>query len=108
MAKTEVYSWRVDPDLKRELEATAQANNTSVGAVIERACRSWIERSDQNTAAVESEVARRRRVLLEIFADALAADDGGPSAASATNENVRKAFARKLVADRKKRDKRAR
>jgi predicted transcriptional regulator len=46
MAKTEVYSWRLDPELKRELEARARAEKKSVSTVIESACRTLIERSN--------------------------------------------------------------
>jgi len=108
MSKTEVYSWRVDPDLKRKLEATARAEKKSVSAVIESACRALIERSDPNAKGGESKMARRRRVLLEIFEAARVSDPGGPPTESATNANVRKAFSAKLASDRKRWDRRAR
>ncbi len=103
MAKTEVYSWRVDAALKRELEAAARAEKTSVSAVLDRACRSWLGRSDAKAISGETDQARRRRVLKEIVNSARALDPGGPPTPSATNANVRKAFAEKLVADRKRR-----
>jgi predicted transcriptional regulator len=108
MSKTEVYSWRVDPHLKRKLEARARAEKKSVSAVIENACRTLIERADPGAEAAESELARRRRVLLEIFEAARLSDPGGPPTESATNANVRKAFAAKLASDRRKWAQRAR
>jgi predicted transcriptional regulator len=107
MSKTEVYSWRVDPELKRKLEAKARAEKKSVGAVIESACRTLLEHSDANAEAGESKLARRRLVLLEIFEAARLSDPGGPPTESATNANVRKAFSAKLASDRKKWSRRA-
>ena len=102
MSKTEVYSWRVDPALKRELEAAARAEKTSVSAVLDRACRSWLDQSAKAKAG-ESDTARRRRVLQEIINSARALDAGGATTTSASNANVRKAFDGKLKIDRKRR-----
>jgi predicted transcriptional regulator len=107
MSKSDVYSWRVDPALKGQLEAAARAENTSVSAVIERACRSWLEHSDDASAG-KNRQARRRRAVEEIVASARARDLGGPPTASATNANVRKAFAQKLARDRSRRPRAAR
>ena len=102
MSKTEVYSWRVDPALKRDLEAAARAEKTSVSAVLDRACRSWLEHSGKAKAG-ESDKARRRRVLHEIVNSARALDPGGATTPSATNVAVRTAFAQKQKTERKRR-----
>ncbi len=102
MSKTEVYSWRVDPTLKRELEAAARAEKTSVSAVLDRACRSWLDQSGKARAG-ESQTARRRRVMQEIVSSARALDVDSAATPSATNANVRKAFDQKLKSDRKRR-----
>lgn len=104
MSKTEVYSWRVDPALKRELEGIARAEKTSLSAVLDRACRSWLDQSGKVKAG-ESDTVRRRRVLQEIVSSARALDNtGGATTPSATNTNVRKAFEKKLKLDQKRRN----
>jgi hypothetical protein len=42
MDKTEVYSWRLDPDLKQRLEEAARAEKTSVGSLLDRIARAWL------------------------------------------------------------------
>ena len=41
--KTEVYSWRVSPDLKSSLEREARRRKVSVSKVLEMAARNWLE-----------------------------------------------------------------
>jgi len=42
MNKTEVYSWRLDPDLKQRLEAAARDEKTSIGGLLDRIARDWL------------------------------------------------------------------
>jgi hypothetical protein len=58
MGKTEVYSWRLDSDLKQRLEAEARAENTSVGGLLERMAHDWLGRPRPG----EDEEARQRRL----------------------------------------------
>jgi predicted transcriptional regulator len=58
MSKTEVYSWRLDPDLKRRLEAVAHEERTSIGAILDRIARDWLSRH----ASEEDEEALQRRL----------------------------------------------
>ena len=55
MSKTEVYSWRVDPDLKQRLGAAARDEKTSVGGLLDRIVREWLgrHRSDEDDEAVQ-------------------------------------------------------
>jgi hypothetical protein len=55
MSKTEVYSWRLDPDLKQRLEAAARADKTSLGTLLDRIARDWLGRhgSDENDEALQ-------------------------------------------------------
>lgn len=47
MAKSEVYSWRVTPDLKSALEQAARDADTSIGGLLEQIAREWLKgRSD--------------------------------------------------------------
>jgi hypothetical protein len=40
--KTEVYSWRVSPDIKTGLEREARRRKMSVSAVLDLAAREWL------------------------------------------------------------------
>ncbi len=47
MAKTEVYSWRMSPRLKSELEEAAQAERKSMAVLLEEIAEDWLERSKE-------------------------------------------------------------
>jgi len=57
MSKTEVYSWRLDPDLKRRLEAAAHEEKTSIGALLDRIARAWLS---QRSPEEDEEALQRR------------------------------------------------
>lgn len=42
MKKTEVYSWRIAPDLKSALEEAARERGESVAALLEDVVREWL------------------------------------------------------------------
>jgi nucleotidyltransferase/DNA polymerase involved in DNA repair len=44
MTKTEVYSWRLDPDLKQRLGAAARDEKTSIGGLLNRIVEEWLDR----------------------------------------------------------------
>ena len=102
MNKSEVYSWRLTPEMKRDLEAAARKEGSSIGAIIEKACRAWFKHVPV-CAADDEEQERLNRMLDAIIREARERDPGGPPTPSATNETIRKAFARKLVKDRERR-----
>jgi hypothetical protein len=57
MSKTEVYSWRLDPDLKQRLEAAAHEEKTSVGRLLERIARDWLgSRGAKDREAMERRI----------------------------------------------------
>ena len=58
MSKSEVYSWRLDPDLKRRLEEAARQEKTSIGGLLDRLAREWLGRR----ASEEDEEALQRRL----------------------------------------------
>ena len=60
MAKTEVYSWRLSPELKQALEAAARDEKASVSAVLERLVRVGLRRSRKARRSEENEEARIR------------------------------------------------
>jgi len=55
MNKTEVYSWRLDPDLKQRLEHAARAEKTSVGNLLDRIARDWLgqHRTEEDDEALQ-------------------------------------------------------
>lgn len=55
MNKTEVYSWRLDPELKQRLEDAAREQKTSVGGLLDRIARAWLgnKRSDEDDEALQ-------------------------------------------------------
>jgi hypothetical protein len=81
MSKSEVYSWRLTPELKAELEEAARIEKTSVGRLLERTMLEWLE--GQKPARGKGEQRRLRRELMG-FAGAFHGDG-----TSATNVNVR-------------------
>ena len=101
MSKTEVYSWRVDPALKRELEAAARADGRSLAHLLNQISRDWLRRERPITAT-------DRQGILDISLNIIIEgandeSDGGPPVKSATNAVVREAFAEKLIQDRERR-----
>ena len=58
MSKTDVYSWRLDPDLKQRLERAARVEKTSVGALLDRIARDWLGKQGPK----EDDEAEQRRI----------------------------------------------
>jgi len=55
--KTEVYSWRISPDLKTDLEEEARRENLSVSALLDRLACEWLaERRSQSGADEAAQV----------------------------------------------------
>jgi|RifCSP13_1_1023834.scaffolds.fasta_scaffold511535_1 hypothetical protein len=80
MSKSEVYSWRVTPALKAQLEAAAREEKTSVALLLERMARDWLEAHMPDDAEEQRRLHRRARAAIGTVSV------GGPSA---TNANVR-------------------
>jgi len=59
MSKSEVYSWRLSTDLKTKLEAAARDEKTSIGAVLERVVREWL---DARPSGEDDEADQQRRL----------------------------------------------
>jgi hypothetical protein len=55
--KTEVYSWRVSGELKRELEREARRRSATVSTILDLAARDWLAKS---RAAVSEDDAQQR------------------------------------------------
>lgn len=48
MSKSEVYSWRVSPELKSALEEAARAERTTVSKLLDGIVAAWLEQADSN------------------------------------------------------------
>jgi hypothetical protein len=86
--KTEVYSWRVSPDLKSGLEREARRRKTSIGAVLDQAARDWLSRSGAD-AGSEAEQQRLHKAAARCIGT-LASGNPGRS------ENAREAIRQRL------------
>jgi hypothetical protein len=82
MSKSEVYSWRIAPALKAELEKAARTEKLPLSALLERIARDWLK---GRTSAADEAEQRRMRAALMACAGTFKGDG-----TSATNENVRK------------------
>ena len=92
MAKSEVYSWRVGADLKAALEDAAREEGTSVGELLDRMARQWLQ--DRGAGASESEAGQGRiRASAARFIGALAG--GNPRRAEGARREVRERLAKR-------------
>ena len=90
-SKSEVYSWRLSPSLKAELEAAARAENTNIATVLERLTRDWLATRSLSEEE-DAELQRRMRERVIAAAGKFSADIG-----SATNERVRQVMGEILM-----------
>lgn len=58
MKTTEVYSWRIDSDLKSALEHAARAENISVSKLLSHVTKEWLRQ--KRIAASDNEAEQRR------------------------------------------------
>lgn len=90
MSKSEVYSWRLSTELKTKLEAAAKDEKTSIGTILDRAVREWL---DARIPSEEDDAEQQRR-LRECAMKAIgtASIGLGPY----TNERVRQVMGEQL------------
>lgn len=85
MKKSDVYSWRVDPDLKRAVEDAARTQHTSVSRLLDRIVSEWI--ADQSASRPEEDAQRN---LHESAARAFGSIRGGdPHRSAQVRQRVR-------------------
>jgi len=87
MAKTEVYSWRVDPQIKMALEAEARSEGTTVAEVLDRIAKQWLEARKQQNGDDEAEQARLHAAAAKCFGTL---SMGDPHGSEKVRETVRK------------------
>jgi hypothetical protein len=63
MEKTEVYSWRLDPQVKSALESAARAEGTSLSRLLDRITTEWLGRELDSREGEEAQKAIRKRAM---------------------------------------------
>ena len=99
LRKSEVYSWRVTPDLKSQLERRAREEGITLAALLERISRDWLRAKAAASGEEEREQAR-------IKAAAMAAIGGLRSGDPELAERARERLQERLASarDRKRAD----
>ena len=87
MAKTEVYSWRVDPQIKMALEAEARVQGTTMAEVLDRIAKQWLEMQKKQNGDDEAEQARLHAAAAKCFGTL---SMGDPHGSEKVRETVRK------------------
>jgi hypothetical protein len=86
MARSEVYSWRLSPRLKADLEEAAHFRRKSVAELLEVITREWLERS-QNLGATEAE--RQQRLHQAALQSVGSLQGGNPDRAESARAELR-------------------
>ena len=87
MAKTEVYSWRVDPQTKMALESEARSQGMTLAGVLDRIAKQWLEMQKQQNGDDEAEQARLHAAAAKCFGTL---SRGDPRGSEKVSETVRK------------------
>ena|SRR5579884_3065483 len=95
--KTEVYSWRLSPEKKIELEAEARRDGKSVAQVLEEISTRWIEERRNSRNDDEAEQERIRKRVMKVVGSL---SGGDPSRASRSKELVREIIRKKHEKER--------
>ena len=86
MNKTEVYSWRVDTNLKNALEQAARTEKTSVAQLLDSIVRNWLQEASSLNGEDEQQQ-RLRSAAQQCFGTL---SSGGPNLATLAKERVRR------------------
>lgn len=90
--KTEVYSWRLSPDLKNDLEEAARRERVSVAQLLERITRAWLKARGSAAEDDEAEQERLRAIAMQFVGTIRGGD---PDRAAEVSKRVRELLARK-------------
>jgi len=96
MKTTEVYSWRVERDLKESLENAARDQGASVAGLLTRIVRDWLQRSYDITA--DQTAQNRVREAAVPYLGSLRGGD--PARASEASARVKQAIREKHASRR--------
>jgi hypothetical protein len=86
LRKSEVYSWRLDPDLKAQLEQRAREEGIGLAALLERISRDWLRAKVAASIDDEREQARIKAAAMRAIGT-LRGDD--PERSERVRERVR-------------------
>jgi len=89
--KSEVYSWRLSPDLKADLEHVARQERVSVSRLLERIAREWLKArpsADDDEAEQERIRASAMRFIGKLHS-------GDPDRSAMVSQRVRERLASK-------------
>jgi hypothetical protein len=75
MAKTEVYSWRVDPEIKMGLEEEARRQGLTVSQLLDQITKHWLEERAGDRNDDEAEQARVHAAAAKCFGTIAAGPD---------------------------------
>jgi hypothetical protein len=89
--KTEVYSWRVSPEVKAALEREARREKTSLAALLDRVARQWLEERKSRSADDAAEQARLHAAAEKCIGTIAR----GPDFAESASKLIRESLARK-------------
>jgi hypothetical protein len=89
--KSEVYSWRLAPELKADLEEAARRERVSVARLLERIAREWLKARAAAAQDDEAEQERLRAIALQ-FVGTLRSGD--PDLSEKVSERVRERLLR--------------
>ena len=64
MSKSEVYSWRVSPEVKNDLEAAARAHKTSVAQLLDQIVTHWLDREEAGDDEIQDQL---RQAAMQTF-----------------------------------------
>ena len=84
--KTDVYSWRLDPELKRSLEHLARSRGSSVAGLLEEIVRSWLERD----GGTRDDTELQRRLHAEARKSCGTLQGGDPNLAAEASERLKR------------------
>ena len=87
MAKNEVYSWRLDADMKTELDRQARMQGMTLANVLNMLAQRWLDEQKKQNAENEAEQ-KRLHDLVARFAGCISGGD--PHASRNVSEIVRK------------------
>jgi hypothetical protein len=90
--KTEVYSWRLSPDLKDDLEEAARRERISVSRLLERIAREWLK---TRASAAEDDEAEQERLKAIAMQYVGTIRGGDPDRSAEVSKRVREILARK-------------
>jgi len=92
MAKTEVYSWRLSPRLKTDLEEAARAEQKSLAELLDRIARDWLAGLESHG---EDDDEQQRRLRQAASRSVGAIDGGNPDRAAHASAEIRSRLARR-------------